>query len=174
MPQERSSHRARAGVCTQRSGVFYRASNRALTGLNGSAWGAGHRASVACMGWEKEETERCTRWSGRLPCVLLTLTARLLLLATLYETAPLEPMQPPGEGSLSAQPLPYVFREASRSFRCLERDGIVAASPSAARTSSITRPMVLFVPRGPRSQPVVPRIHPSTATPAFVRGFCGS
>lgn len=35
-----------AGECTQRSGVFYRASDCALTGSNGSAWGAGHRASV--------------------------------------------------------------------------------------------------------------------------------
>jgi hypothetical protein len=45
MPQEESSHRARAGVCTERSGVFY----RAFGGIKRQRLEARSVAPVACI-----------------------------------------------------------------------------------------------------------------------------
>jgi hypothetical protein len=47
-------------ACTERSGVFYRASSRALTGSNGSAWAGAPVGGQHGMGRLVPERERAT------------------------------------------------------------------------------------------------------------------
>ena len=149
--------------CTLRPGVCSRASDRALTGSNGSAWG--HRASAAAWA-EKEEEHTLLSRSGLAACVrracVLTTSARLLqhsaaLCGTLFcETAALVAGPSRRACTATALRLPQQLQKLC----ALEADAIVAA---LHRRRSLARPSCLChaVPARRHSNPPFNLPHPS-------------